>query len=148
MITFPANTGENYQFFKAMIAAGLIGGAEMGGTVQTANVFGAGSSLPTAPITGSGLTVVYGKHEGDGLSDPTAVTAHWFRIHKNAVAPTPAFTPRELANIDSQVDDGAPNEGGVRGDITANCNTAGPLPQGLYKLSDDIGCIGFFFAAP
>ncbi len=145
--TGTANQGENYQYFKALMAARLLNGGEVGpvGTIQ-GNAFGVGSSLPAAPITGSGLTVIYGTHDGDATTVTTKETAHWFRIHKNPAIPTPAFTPRELANIDSQIDDGVPSEGGVRGDGTAAC-----APQALgavYTLSDTVACVGFFVAHP
>jgi hypothetical protein len=92
------------------------------------------------------LTVVYGTHDGDATTPTTKETAHWYRMHKNAAAPTPAFTPRELANIDAQIDDGLPDEGGVRGDGTTLC---APQNQGaIYILSDNIACIGFFEAHP
>lgn len=142
-----ANQGENYQYFKALGAARLLNGMEVGpiGITQSTN-FGTGSSLPTAPITGSGMTIVYGTHDGDGTNATTRETGHWYRIHKNATTPAPAFTPRELANIDNMIDDGLPGEGGVRGDGTSAC---APTGQGaLYTLSDQVACVGFFTAHP
>jgi prepilin-type N-terminal cleavage/methylation domain-containing protein len=140
------NQSENYQYFKAMVATGLLNGAEVGPASTTqAEVFGTGSSLPASPVTGAGLTVVYGTHNGDG-TPITAVTAHWLRLHKDPGVPRPAFTPRELANIDSQVDDGLPGEGGVRGDGSTQC---APQSQGaVYTLSDNVACVGFFIGNP
>ena len=141
------NQGENYQYFKALMAARLMNGGEVGAaSVISATAFGVGSSLPAAPITGSGITVVYGMHEGDGTTVTTRETAHWYRIHKNPLIPGPVFTPRELANIDSQVDDGLPSEGGVRADGTPTC-----APQGVgavYTLSDTVACVGLFVGHP
>ena len=85
-------------------------------------------------------------HEGDGTTVTTRETAHWYRIHKNPLIPGPVFTPRELANIDSQVDDGLPSEGGVRADGTPTC-----APQGVgavYTLSDTVACVGLFVGHP
>src|SRR5262249_41890792 len=108
--------------------------------------FGAGSSLPTVHVTGAGMTVVYGTHDGDATTVTTRVTGHWLRLHKNPLVPTPAFTPRELATIDNQVDDGLPSEGAVRGDGDPLC-----APQALnatYALSDNLTCVGIFLAHP
>jgi len=142
-----ANQGENYQYFKALVAAGLLNGAEVGpvGTIQS-TAFGVGSSLPASPVTGAGMTVVYGTHDGDVSTPTTKVTAHWYRMHKDPAAAKAAFSPRELANIDNQVDDGLPSEGGVRGDGSANC--APQTLNAVYTLSDNIACIGFFLAHP
>jgi hypothetical protein len=142
-----ANQGENYQYFKALVAAGLLNGAEVGAvSVIQSNQFGVGSSLPAAPITGAGLTVVYGTHDGDASTPTTRVTGHWYRMHKDPTTPKPAFSPRELSNIDAQVDDGLPSEGAVRGDGSAAC-----APQTLsaqYTLSDNQACVGLFLAHP
>jgi prepilin-type N-terminal cleavage/methylation domain-containing protein len=142
-----ANQGENYQYFKALMAARLLNGGEVGpvGTIQ-GTAFGVGSSLPAAPITGAGLTVVFGLHDGDATTATTRETGHWYRLHKNTGVPAPAMTPRDLANIDAQIDDGLPGEGGVRGDGTAGC-----APQALgavYTLSDAVACVGIFIAHP
>ncbi len=142
-----ANQGENYQYFKALMAAKLLNGGEVGpASTISSTAFGGGSSLPAAPITGSGLTVVYGMHDGDGSTITTRETGHWLRIHKNPLTPGPVFTPRELASIDNQTDDGLPSEGGVRGDGTPTC-----APQGVtavYTLSDTVACVGLFIGHP
>jgi hypothetical protein len=141
------NLGENYQYFKALVAAGLLNNAQVGlvSTVEATN-FGEGSSLPSAPITGAGMTVVYGVHDGDASTLTTKTGGHWYRIHKNPVVPVPAFTPRQLANIDSEIDDGSPEEGGVRADGSPLC--APQTVGGKYVVSDQTVCVGIFYAHP
>ncbi len=145
--TAVGNDRENYQYFKALVAAGLLNGAEVGPVGNPSSTqFGVGSSLPAAPVTGAGVTVIYGTHDGDVSTPTTKVTAHWYRMHKDPVTPKPAFSPRELSNIDAQVDDGLPSEGAVRGDGSAAC-----APQTLnaqYTLSDNQACVGLFLAHP
>jgi len=144
--TVAANTAENYQYFKGLIAANLLNGGEVGavGTV-TSTVFGVGSSLPSAPVSGAGMTVAYGTHNGDTTAG-TLKVGHFFRIHRNAGVPAAAFSPRELSTIDNQVDDGLPGAGGVRGAANAACYTAGAAA--IYFLSDSVGCVGVFEAHP
>jgi prepilin-type N-terminal cleavage/methylation domain-containing protein len=141
------DSGENYQYFKGLLAANLLNGGEVGvvGTV-TSTTFGAGSSLPAAPISGAGMTIMYGGHSGDGTAS-TLRTAHWYRIHRNPGTPASAFSARELFSIDSAVDDGLPGSGAVRGGDgggTTECYTA--AASGAYTLSDDLACIGHFEA--
>jgi prepilin-type N-terminal cleavage/methylation domain-containing protein len=142
------NKGENYQYWKALNAANLLNGAEVGplSTIDSTN-FGSGSSLPAAPITGAGVTVIFGTHDGNSAAAATKVTAHWYRIHKNPLTPQPAFSPRELSNVDNQIDDGVPSEGGVRSDGSTACaNNNGANPS--YSVSDNAACVGFFIGHP
>ncbi len=136
--------GENYQFFKGLLAANLIGGGEVTpvGTVA-ATSFGVNSPLPSSPVSGAGVTVMYGAHDGDGTAS-TLRSAHWFRVHKSAAtaAAAAAFTPRELAGIDAQTDDGMPGSGQVRGSVAGACYATGA--GGLYVLGDNTGCVGYF----
>jgi len=133
---------ENYQYFKALLAANLLNGGQVDATTTSA-VFGT-SALPAAPISGAGMTIVYGSHEGDGAAGNLRA-AHWYRIHRNAVTPASAFSPRELSTIDNQTDDGLPGAGGVRGDSQAACFDQATANQ-AYDLSDSVSCVGFFEA--
>jgi len=135
------NAGENYQFFNALIAANLLNGGQVtASTVVSSGIFGK-SALPAAPITGAGMTVVYGTHAG--LAPGGARSTHWVRVHKGAETPSAAMSPRTMANIDNQVDDGLAGGGGVRstdsGSATS-CNTTG----GVYNALDNPICLSVF----
>ncbi len=140
MVAADGSKGENYNFFNGVIAARLLNGGHVTQGVPTSPAFGT-SALPAAPITGSGVTVVYGTHNGDGGSAVNAKTGHWVRLHKGAVSPTAAVSPRTVANIDTQIDDGLPGTGGVRGD-DGQCNAQGV--GNPYKVSDDTVCLPLF----
>jgi hypothetical protein len=134
------NTGEEYQFFNGLVAANLLNGAQVTAAI-TSTQFGSNSALPASPISGAGLTIIYGTHEGDGTAS-TAKTVHWALVQKDpaaaSVAAGKSISPRQLANIDAQIDDGIPERGGVRGDMTAGCNAA------AYVVTDNVTCIAFF----
>ena len=134
---------ENYQFFNGLMASNLLNGGHVtSGTTPTGGTLQFGTTaLPAAPITGSGMTVIYGTQGGGGVG--LARTTHWVRIHKGpdySQAPIVALSPRTLANIDIQTDDGLPDNGGVRANDATSCNTVG----GDYLASDDPGCIPLF----
>jgi prepilin-type N-terminal cleavage/methylation domain-containing protein len=136
------NSGENLQYFNALIAANLLNGGEVVSGSSALTVFAVGSPLPASPISGAGLGVVYGTHGGDGTTATTTKTAHWLEIYKTPGTPAPALSPRQMANIDAQIDDGLPGSGGVRGTDVSTCNSAGVGSP--YALSDNVGCIGLF----
>ena len=140
LVNADGSTGENYSFFNGVIAAHLLNGGRVTLGVPTGPAFGT-SALPAAPVTGAGVTVVYGTHNGDSSSASTSKTGHWVRLHKNAVVPAPAVSPRTMSNIDTQVDDGLPGSGGVRGDNN-RCNTPGA--GNPYRVSDDTVCLPLF----
>ncbi|MDX2223257.1 MAG: prepilin-type N-terminal cleavage/methylation domain-containing protein [Rhodospirillaceae bacterium] len=146
MTAAAGNTLENYQYFKALLAANLLNGGEITpvGTI-TGTTFGVNSSLPTSPIGGAGVTVMYGGHNGDGTAN-TLRTAHWYRLHKDPANAAAALSPRELAAIDNASDDGRPGSGGVRGSAGAACYVV--AADAIYALADNIGCVGYFEAHP
>jgi prepilin-type N-terminal cleavage/methylation domain-containing protein len=133
------NSGEQYAFFNDLIAANLLNGGQVTTAANGSN-FGV-SALPAAPISGAGMTVVYGTHGGAGTA--SAKTTHWVRIHKNVKTPGFAISPRTLANIDAQIDDGIPQQGGVRGDTTSTCDNG----TATYLAKDDLGCVPLFEVA-
>jgi prepilin-type N-terminal cleavage/methylation domain-containing protein len=136
------NAGENLQYFNALIAANLLNGGEVVAGSTALTVFAVGSPLPASPITGAGLGVVYGTHDGDGTTTTTKKTAHWLEVYKTPGTPAPALSPRQMANIDAQIDDGLPGTGGVRGTDATTCNSQGV--GNPYTLSDNVACIGLF----
>ena len=144
--TNTGNVSENYNFFNGLIAAGLLNGGQVtNGLVNNPN-FGT-SALPAAPISGAGLTVINGTHDGDNAgAGATVRTTHWLRVHKTpAGAPVSAFSPRTLQNIDSQVDDGLPLSGGSREAETAACLAGGAAAVGVrYNASDNIACFPLY----
>jgi prepilin-type N-terminal cleavage/methylation domain-containing protein len=134
--------GENYQFFNGLVAANLLNGARVttGATPTGSNLQFGTTALPAAAITGAGMTIAYGTHGGGGTGK--SLTSHWLRIHKNpdfAKLPIAAVSPRTLANVDTQVDDGAPGNGGVRSNDAANCVSGSD-----YKAADDPACVPLF----
>jgi prepilin-type N-terminal cleavage/methylation domain-containing protein len=134
---------ENYVFFNALVAGNLLNGAVVTASGVTVGSYFGKSALPAAPITGAGLTLVYGKHTGLGTGG--ARTSHWLRVHKGVTTPVAAISPRTLASIDNQVDDGQAGNGGVRsadagGTGTTNCNTI----AGAYAALDNLVCIPLF----
>ena len=129
-------------FFNGLVAANLLNGGQVTSGTSSAG-FGI-TALPAAPVTGAGLTVAYGTHDGAG-STTYNKTAHWLIMQKGLGAtPTAAISPRTLQNIDSGIDDGLPDQGGVRGDDvgTAGCNTTGALAR--YTVSDNTTCFPLF----
>jgi prepilin-type N-terminal cleavage/methylation domain-containing protein len=138
--TSDGTASENYEFFNGLIAANLLnGGTLTSGSVPSSVTFGK-SALPAAPVTGAGLTVMYGTHTGGGTGK--SKTTHWMRVHKGAKTPVAAISPRTLANIDSQIDDGQAGNGGVRGNGsngTVTCDSGG-----AYEVSDDLQCVPLF----
>jgi prepilin-type N-terminal cleavage/methylation domain-containing protein len=143
LTTTAENAGENYQFFEGLIAAGLLNGGEETPAATTAGTAFGSTALPTAPITGSGLEVVYGEHTGDAGGSSSDTVQHWLILIKKPAGPTDAISPKVLANIDTQSDDGLPDTGGVRGDANANCQGT-PAVGVTYVLTDTIGCVGVF----
>jgi len=133
------SSGENYYFFDGLMAANLLNGGVA--VTKPATVQFGVSALPAAPITGAGLTVVYGTSAGVATSSKTA---HWLRLHKGAAAAgmVAAISPRTVSNIDTQTDDGQADNGGVRGDDTTACNTAAGAQT--YAASDNATCIPIF----
>ncbi|MDX2221656.1 MAG: prepilin-type N-terminal cleavage/methylation domain-containing protein [Rhodospirillaceae bacterium] len=144
--TANGTTLENYQYFKALLAANLLNGGEITPVATiTGATFGVNSSLPTSPVSGAGVTVMYGGHDGDSTAS-TLRTAHWYRLHKTPAPPAAALSPREMAAIDNAADDGLPGSGGVRASPGAACYVQ--AANAIYALSDNIGCIGYFEAHP
>ena len=133
-------TGENYFFFDGLIAANLLNGGQVTNAASTAG-FGI-SSLPASPITGAGLTIMYGTHAGDGTNASTTKKAHWLRLHKGPATPVAAISPRTQQNIDAGIDDGLPDTGGIRGD-NSGCNGAAAV-GGRYTVSDNTTCFPLF----
>jgi prepilin-type N-terminal cleavage/methylation domain-containing protein len=135
---------ENYNFFNGLVAAGLLNGGQVTSGVPGTINFGT-SALPASPISGAGLTVINGTHQGDG-SAAAQRTTHWLRVHKGTGTPSQAMSPRTLANIDTQVDDGLPGTGGVRDAATVTtCLGAGAVGVGVaYAASDNIACYALF----
>jgi hypothetical protein len=131
-----SNTGENYQFFNALIATNLLNGGQAGSSTSGTS-FGH-SALPAAPISGSGMEVIYGVSNG-----VKSKTGHWIRVQKNPSTAAAAMSPRTMSNIDTQIDDGVAGNGGVRasngnsGDTTCNSSNS-------YVAGDDVTCIGVF----
>jgi len=137
---------ENYTFFNALVAANLLNGGQV--TASSAAVpanlkFGI-TALPASPISGAGLTVVYAQHSGDGVG-ATSVTTHWLRVQKSPTTPGNSVSPRTLANIDTQTDDGLPYTGGVREDsLAATCPAAVAGAGVKYLASDNVTCVPVF----
>ena len=132
---------ENYMFFNGLVASGLLNGGQVTSGTSSAG-FGI-TALPAAPVTGSGLTMAYGTHDGAGTATYNK-TAHWLIMQKGVGTPSPAISPRTLQNIDAGIDDGLPDQGGVRGDDVGatGCNTTGPLAR--YSVSDNTSCYPLF----
>jgi prepilin-type N-terminal cleavage/methylation domain-containing protein len=141
--TTAENALENYQFFNGLIAAGLLNGGQVTNGAAPNPVYFGTSALPAAPISGSGMTVINGTQTGD-LSAASSRTTHWVRVHKSTGVPQAAMSPRTLANIDNQVDDGLSQTGGVREADVAACR-GGAVAIGVgYNASDNISCIALF----
>jgi len=141
------NAGENYQFFNGLLSSGLLnGGSPTPAATLAGTAFGT-SALPAAPLTGTGLEVVYGEHTGLAAGDATDVTQTWLLLIKNPAGPASAVSPHVLADIDVTTDDGSPDTGGVRGDGTngaGHCESAAPVAGNTYELQDATACIGIF----
>jgi prepilin-type N-terminal cleavage/methylation domain-containing protein len=129
--------GENYQYFNALMATNLLGGG-VSTTTVSATAWQNGSALPFTAVSGSGLGILYGTHNTGGL-DP--VTAPWLVIYRGAPnSALPGLTARMAGNIDTQIDDGLPDQGVVRGDDSQTCNSQ----TSSYGSSDDFGCVPFY----
>ena len=124
------HSGENYQFFNHLVGANFIGGGSAN-TVPAASFSGGAvpSPLPQAAFPQSGLTIVYGTHEGAGGGDGAA-TANWIRAHRfvaGAVTTAQAIVaPVRLSQLDLKFDDGVPTAGRIRSDGNgAGCGAGG-----------------------
>ncbi len=138
---------ENYTFFNGMIAANLLNGGAVTASAGTVPALNFGSTaLPAAPISGAGLNIARGTHNGDGTA-ATVRTTHWLRVQKSTAAPAASASPRTLQNIDSQIDDGMPYTGGVRDGFNidvAGCANAAINAGIRYRASDDLSCVPVF----
>jgi prepilin-type N-terminal cleavage/methylation domain-containing protein len=145
-IAVNAGAGEMLQYFNGLMAANLINGGSVN-SATTATTFGPGSPLPSAPISGAGMLVGYSIHAGTTGAAGTARSAHWYLIAKTPAAPIAAMSPREVANLDTQFDDGLGTAGAVRAD-EANTNCVASASTGLYVIGDSAQCIPMIEAHP
>lgn len=137
---------ENYTFFNGLVAANLLNGAQVtasSAAVPGTLVFGT-TALPASPISGAGMEIINAAHTGD-TNAATSKTTHWLRLQKNTATPAAAVSPRTLANIDAQIDDGLPYTGGVReASLAAGCPAAAAGIGVAYAATDNTLCIPLF----
>ncbi len=116
-------TDEPFQYFNMLLAAGLGTGGSMSNTNPScfSGLCNTGSPLPASAFPQSGLSMVYGTHEGLATGG-SSKRAHWLRLSR-WVAPGNGLTggvadgvlsPERAYQIDSKYDDGNANAGNIR----------------------------------
>lgn len=139
-----AQTDEQVQFWRHLLAADLITGIDTSATLAW------GQALPSAPI-GGGWRI--GQHGGGALPAGNAAgnarNGHYLELAgapatnaAAAVAGTLPLTPARAAQLDRKMDDGVESSGGVHGYGPATCFNAGN-PSG-YDEAQEVGDCGVF----
>ncbi len=153
MVTGQNGAGENVWFFDHMIAADLLGGTVIpSGTAPTC-FSGAcvnASPLPSSSYTLTGLSILYGTHEGTTTNVGSSHQGHWFIFSRFAGAATwptaaggSAISPERAFQLDSKYDDGIAWEGAIRTITTANgnCGATGATYVPLNQTSADCNMV-------
>ena len=143
---------ENLNFFNHLVGAGLLGGASLvDGTAAAAGFSGGGvvSPLPSAAYPQSGMTAVYGTHQGQ-TTNGTPITGIWLRVHTfNAAAMTNAnavISPQRAFQLDTKFDETTPGLGRIRTDFqTTDAGACGGLAANTYAPLNTVrNCILYF----
>jgi prepilin-type N-terminal cleavage/methylation domain-containing protein len=113
---------ENFQFFNHLVAANLIGGAQVSGVVPAcfSGTCATLSPLPAAAFPQSGLSVVYGTHTGITADVNSPLVSHWLVVSKFSVgtlagdAADGVISPQRGFQMDNKYDDGLASGGNIR----------------------------------
>jgi prepilin-type N-terminal cleavage/methylation domain-containing protein len=139
------STGENYNYFNQLIAAGLFGGGQITSSTGQTNFSGGAtaSPLPSAPWSASGFSVASGTHEGGTI--PSSLHTVWLRLAKDpaAIAATDAaLTAQSAFQIDQKFDDGVPSSGRIRnsGNKTVPCGGPASVPYTVAQGDNTRQC--------
>lgn len=136
---------ENLNFFNHLAGAGLMGGVSVQTTVADQTFFGEGSLLPTAPIAGSGMSII----NGTGFDGRVS---HWMRLHATVAGPTVIISPKRSYEMDLKSDDGTPSAGDMQAATAAGAqtaNTCNGATAAVYNvLGQTANCILMFNMLP
>jgi prepilin-type N-terminal cleavage/methylation domain-containing protein len=154
LVTGQNGVGENVQFWTHLLAADLIGGGTVIPAATAPTCFSgncaAPSPLPSASYAQTGLSVLYGTHEGTAANVGSSKQAHWLVFSRwagAAVWPTAAgasaISPERAFQLDSKYDDGIAWEGAIRTITTANasCGASATAYVPLNQTSADCNMV-------
>lgn len=139
---------EVFRYWQHLANAGLIEGSYSGVALDVPagssgwRVAVIGTNIPASRFSKAGYTVVYSSlstNSNPWTGGDQAALLNWMWIGAATtgdLAWNAVFTPEDLWNIDSKLDDGKPGTGTVRTSSTpATCTTSNVAPTAEYALS-------------
>ncbi len=126
---------ENEQYFAHLEAANMVGGGTPTAVATTcfSGNCATASPQPASAFPNSGLSLIYGTHDGVAANDGSQALAHWLVVSKwkaTTITATSAadgvISGARLYQLDSKYDDGVASTGNIRTTGTGTgCGAAG-----------------------